>query len=88
MDESNNEDFEVDLEENECTNMKKKLGYIGNILKPIERMLIVEIVIMKIIIQYNANCCNVFEIYAKAMNIIWSSAHKGCPKDDVSTRKL
>jgi hypothetical protein len=51
-------------------------------------MLIVEIVIMKIIIQRNANCCNVFEIYAKAMNIIWSSAHKGCPKDDVSTRRL
>jgi hypothetical protein len=22
------------------------------------------------------------------MNIIWSSAHKGCPKDDVNTRKF
>jgi hypothetical protein len=51
-------------------------------------MLIVEIVIMKVIIQHNANCCKCFEIYAKMMNIIWSNAHKGCPKDDVSTRKL
>jgi ethanolamine transporter EutH len=67
----------------------QKINYnIRNILKPIERMLIVEIVIMKVIIQHDANCCKCFEIYAKVMNIIWSSAHKGCPKDVVSTRKL
>jgi hypothetical protein len=28
MDESNNEDLEIDLKENECTNTKKKLGYM------------------------------------------------------------
>ncbi len=27
MDESNNEDLEIDLEKNECRNTKKKLGY-------------------------------------------------------------
>jgi hypothetical protein len=27
MDESNNEDLEIDLEENECTNAKNKLQY-------------------------------------------------------------
>lgn len=59
-----------------------------NILTPIEMMFIFEVVIMKVIIQKNVNCQNFFVIYVEVMNIILSSAHRGCQEDDLPIKKL
>jgi hypothetical protein len=39
-------------------------------------MFIVEIVIIKVIKQKNANCCKFFAIYVKMMNILLNNVHE------------
>jgi hypothetical protein len=39
-------------------------------------MFIVEIVIIKVIKQKNGNCCKIFAIYVKMMNILMNNVHE------------